>query len=136
MTNLKRWLVSLALTAVLSSVAWAGVEILSLSVYPLGDHARVEWRTGQEINFQKFVVERSPDGVSFFPVGQIEARGSFSEYTFTDVSPLDVDSERMFFYRLRMLNSDGTFSHSQTMEVVLNFSAVQQTWGSIKAMFR
>lgn len=92
MTNLKRVLVSLILAGVLASVAWAGVEVLSLSVYPLGDHARVEWRTGQEIDFQKFVVERSPDGTNFFPVGQISARGSFSEYSFTDESPLTMNA--------------------------------------------
>lgn len=136
MTNLKRVLVSLILAGVLASVAWAGVEVLSLSVYPLGDHARVEWRTGQEIDFQKFVVERSPDGTNFFPVGQISARGSFSEYSFTDESPLDDERGRSFFYRLKTLNNDGTFGYTEIIEVSLNFSAVQQTWGSIKAMFR
>ena len=136
MTNLKRVLVSLNLAGVLASVAWAGVEVLSLSVYPLGDHARVEWRTGQEIDFQKFVVERSPDGTNFFPVGQISARGSFSEYSFTDESPLDDERGGSFFYRLKTLNNDGTFGYTEIIEVSLNFSAVQQTWGSIKAMFR
>ncbi|MCB1059317.1 MAG: hypothetical protein KDB65_03725 [Calditrichaeota bacterium] len=133
---MKRVLVSLILAGVLASVAWAGVEVLSLSVYPLGDHARVEWRTGQEIDFQKFVVERSPDGTNFFPVGQISARGSFSEYSFTDESPLDDERGRSFFYRLKTLNNDGTFGYTEIIEVSLNFSAVQQTWGSIKAMFR
>ena len=136
MTNLKRVLVSLILAGVLASVAWAGVEVLSLSVYPLGDHARVEWRTGQEIDFQKFVVERSPDGTNFFPVGQISARGSFSEYSFTDESPLDDERGRSFFYRLKTLNNDGTFGYTEIIEVSLNFSAVQQTGGSSKAMFR
>jgi hypothetical protein len=135
-TNLKRWLVSLALLAVMTSSAWADVEVLSLNIYPLGDHARMEWRTGQEIDFQKFVVERSPDGTNYFPVGQINARGAFSEYTFTDASPLDVSSGQTFFYRVKLLNNDGTFNYTQTMEVNLIFSAVQQTWGSIKAMFR
>lgn len=133
---LKRWIATLVLTAAAASSVWAGVEILSLTVYALGDHARLEWRTGQEISFQKFVVERSADGSYFFPVGQIDARGSFSEYSFTDESPLDVERERTFFYRLKLLNLDGTQSYTAPVEVSLSFSAVQQTWGSIKAMFR
>lgn len=132
----KRWIAAFVLTAAAASSVWAGVEILSMSVYALGDHARIEWRTGQEISFQKFVVERSADGNYYFPVGQIDARGSFSEYTFTDESPLDVERERTFFYRLKLLNNDGTHSYSDAVEVSLSFSAVQQTWGSIKAMFR
>ncbi len=133
---LKRWSATLVLIAALSSIAWAGVEILNFSVYPLGDHARLEWRTGQEINFDKFVVERSSDGQYFMPVGQIDARGAFTEYAFTDESPLDDGRERLFFYRLKMLNDDGTFGYTQLVEVSLSFSPVQQTWGSIKAMFR
>ncbi len=133
---MKRWIATLVLTAAAASSVWAGVEILSLTVYALGDHARLEWRTGQEISFQKFVVERSADGSFYFPVGQIDARGSFSEYSFTDESPLDVERERTFFYRLKLLNLDGTQSYTAAVEVSLSFSAVQQTWGSIKAMFR
>ncbi len=133
---MKRWIATLVLLAAATSSVWAGVEILSLSGYPLGDHARLEWRTGQEVSFQKFVVERSADGSYYFPVGQIDARGSFSEYSFTDESPLDVERERTFFYRLKLLNLDGTQSYTAPVEVSLSFSAVQQTWGSIKAMFR
>lgn len=133
---LKRWIAAIAVIAAVTSSVWASVEVLSLSVYSLGDHARVEWRTGQEIEFQKFVVERSSDAVNFMPVGQIDARGSYSEYTFTDESPLDVDRELVFFYRLKLLNNDGTYTFSQALEVSLNISPVQHTWGSIKAMFR
>lgn len=132
---LKRWIATLILAAAASS-AWAGVELLSLSADGLGDHARLQWRTGQEVDFDKFIIERSSDGTNYLPVGQIDARGSFSEYAYTDESPLDVDRERTFFYRLKLLNNDGTFTMSLPVEVSLSFSAVQQTWGSIKAMFR
>ncbi len=133
---MKRLTAILALLVLLAPAARAEVELLSMSVNALFDHARLEWQTGQEINFQSFVIERSPNGQSFLPVGVVQARGSFSEYSFTDESPLDVDRERTFFYRIKLVNRDGTFTYSETLEVSLNFSAVQQTWGSIKAMFR
>ncbi len=133
---MKRLTAILALLLLLAPASRAEVELLSMSVNALFDHARLEWQTGQEINFQSFVIERSPNGQSFLPVGVVQARGSFSEYSFTDESPLDVDRERTFFYRIKLVNRDGTFTYSETLEVSLNFSAVQQTWGSIKAMFR
>lgn len=132
----KKITAALTLVVLLASAAWAGVELLSISVNAMGDHARLEWRTGQEINFQTFVVERSPNGQTYQPVGQIQARGSFSEYYFTDQSPLDVENERTFFYRLKLVNRDATYIYSDALEVSLSFSPVQQTWGTIKAMFR
>ena len=125
-----------ALLVLLTSSAWAGVELLSWNVNPLGDHARLSWQTGQEIDFQTFVIERSPDGQRYLPVGQVQATGSFSQYFFTDQSPLDVDSELTFFYRLKLVDRDGTATYSEALEVSLSISPVQQTWGTIKAMFR
>jgi hypothetical protein len=119
-----------------SLAAWAGAELLSFSVYPVVDHSRLEWATGLETNLKTFVVERSSDGQSYVVVGQVPARGSYSQYEFTDSSPLDADRGVTFFYRLKLVDRDGTFRYSEVRQVSLTFSAVQQTWGSIKAMFR
>jgi hypothetical protein len=117
-------------------LADAGVELLSFRAIPLIDHSRLEWNSGEETNLDAFIVERSSDGQSFMAVTRIESNGSYSEYSFTDSSPLDVDMNRSFYYRLKIIDHDGTFRYSETKEVTLTFSAVQQTWGSIKAMFR
>lgn len=119
-----------------SALSWAGAELLNFQAYPVVDHSQLEWSTGVEENLRVFVVERSSDGSNFFPLGQVSAKGSFSEYRYTDISPLDVDMERTFFYRLKMVDNDGTARYSPTLEVILSFSPVQHTWGSIKAMFR
>ncbi len=42
----------------------------------------------------------------------------------------------MFYYRLKIVDNDGTVRYSPVSEVLLSFSPVQHTWGSIKAMFR
>jgi len=114
----------------------AGAELVSFSVFPVVDHSRLEWATGQETNLKTFVVERSSDGQSFMAVGQVSARGSYSQYEFTDSSPLDADRDVTFFYRLKLVDRDGSFRYSEVRQVSLTFSAVQHTWGSIKAMFR
>jgi hypothetical protein len=105
------------------STTFASVELFSFHAFGVIDHSRLEWSTGH-------------DGESFFAVGQVQSAGSFSEYEFVDTSPLDVNMDRTFFYRLKMIDRDGTFHYSDIQQVSLSFSAVQHTWGSIKAMFR
>jgi hypothetical protein len=119
-----------------ASLALASVELYSFHAYAVVDFSRLEWTTGHEENFALFVVERSSDSQNFFAIAQVAAKGSFSEYVYTDTSPLDVDAHRTFYYRLKMVDRDGTFHYSDVQEVSLTFSAVQHTWGSIKAMFR
>ena len=118
------------------SSAFASVELYSFHAFSVVNHSRLEWSTGQENNFSLFVIERSSDGQSFFAVGQVNATGSYSEYEFVDTSPLDLDMNRTFYYRLRMVDRDGAYRYSEVQQVSLSFSAVQHTWGSIKAMFR
>jgi hypothetical protein len=127
-------LILLALVVVSAGVMAA--ELFSFRAFPVVDHCQLEWTTGQEDNLRTFVIERSADATNFVVVGQLASRGSFSQYDFTDVSPLDVDLTRPFYYRLKMVDKDGAYRYSDIREVSLSFSAVQHTWGSIKAMFR
>jgi len=114
----------------------ASVELADFRVFPVVDHSQLEWSTNAEDNFQMFVIERSADAHVFYSVGQVNAKGSYSQYAFTDSSPLDVDNSRLYYYRLKMVDRDGTYRYSEIHEVSLSFTAVQHTWGSIKAMFR
>jgi len=120
----------------LAGICLAGAEIFTFSVYPVIDHCQLEWNTGAETNLATFVIERSADAHVFTPVGRVEAKGSYSLYEFTDTAPIAADVERTFFYRLKLVDRDGTTSYSETRDVSLTFNTVQHTWGSIKAMFR
>lgn len=120
----------------LTLAAFAGAELYSFRAFPVVDHCQLEWMTGVESNLRLFIVERSSDGQSFFAIGQTSPRGSYSQYEYTDSSPLDADMERTFYYRLKIVDGDGAVRYSPISEVLLSFSPVQHTWGSIKAMFR
>jgi len=133
---MKRTAVSVFLLLGLAACALAGAELFSFRVFPVVNRSQLEWTTGVEQNLRLFVVERSDDAANFSPVGQVLAKGSFSQYEFSDASPLDADMIRTFYYRLKMVDGDGAFRYSEVREVSLSFSAVQHTWGSIKAMFR
>jgi hypothetical protein len=135
-TPMLRYKLLILSTLVVISSALASVELFSFHAFAIVDHSRLEWSTGREEQFSLFVIERSSDGQDFFAIGQVAATGSFSEYEFVDTSPLNVNVDHTFYYRLRMVDRDGTFRYSEIQQVSLSFSAVQHTWGSIKAMFR
>lgn len=111
-------------------------ELFTFRAFAVIDHCQMEWTTGNEDNLSVFVVERSGDGTTFLPIGRVTARGSFSQYQFTDSSPLDADIDHTFYYRLKMINRDGSSTYSPVEEVSLSFTPVQHTWGMIKALFR
>ncbi len=129
------YIILLAVIAV-AGFAVAGAELFSFQAFPIGTQCHLEWQSGVETELDMFVVERSDDAEAYAPVGQVNPHGSFSTYSFTDRSPLMADVDRIFYYRLKMVDRNGTVSYSDVRDVQLSFSAVQHTWGSIKAMFR
>lgn len=65
----------------------------------------VGWATAQEVNNDYFVVERSPDGQSFAPLGRIASFGNGGySYSFTDSRP----AEGANHYRLKQVDKNGT----------------------------
>ncbi len=76
----------------------------------------LEWSTASEDNSQRFVIEKSTDGVDFLNIGVVEAAGVSDNqraYRYLDVNAADQKS----FYRLRQMDFDGTASLSQTILV-------------------
>lgn len=78
------------------------------------------WETAQEENSDLFEVERSLDGRFFEQIGTVESAGNSSSpvfYTFDDVR---VEPNVVYYYRLRMVDVDGSFEWSNTVEVTFN----------------
>ncbi len=76
-----------------------------------GNTGALNWNTLQEINTNKFVVERSTDGINFSTIGTVAALGNSStskSYSFTDVTPLNGTD----YYRLKHVDKDGSFVYS------------------------
>ncbi|HEX6915672.1 MAG TPA: T9SS type A sorting domain-containing protein, partial [Chitinophagaceae bacterium] len=81
---------------------------------PLGN--RLEWETADEVSMQFYVVQRSLDGNNFVDIGQVTAKsGAVNTYEFYDKDPKPVG-----FYRLKMVNNDGSF----TLSAIVKISAV------------
>lgn len=123
------------------SLLWAGSIIVNFDAQPGFNLVTLKWTTENEINLKGFEVQRSPDNAnesSFKAVDFVNASAEQKfrkDYTYEDKSVFK-QLERTYYYRLKIVDNDNTFSYSKVISVTPTISSARQTWGSIKAMFR
>jgi hypothetical protein len=102
------------MTAYKSSNAPLPVDLTYFEAQPRINHtALLSWSTASEINNSHFEIERSYDGRTFEIVGEVAGNDNSQhsiEYRYTDqtISP----TENAVFYRLKQVDFDGAFEHS------------------------
>ncbi len=116
------------------SILLANAVITEWKAEPEQDKIILQWKTSLEENVQKFVVERSTDNSHFMDIGELTARGPGFQYRFEDNNLGLLNN--VFYYRLRVVNKDGSYQHTDVLRVIPNISDISRTWGSIKALFR
>jgi hypothetical protein len=128
------FIIAIALLSALP--AWAQNPIVSFTAQAENDdYVVLEWNSGSEAGLSLFRVERSLDGLTFLNIAEISPQGDNSAYRYED-HDLYKTTPRTYYYRVRAVMMNGTSSTSPVQSVTLAFSGVQQTWGSIKALFR
>ncbi len=70
------------------------------------------WNTSRETNLSNYQIQKSDDGSSFRTLGSVPATKA-SVYTYAD----NKVSQENIFYRLKMIDIDGTFSFSSVIHV-------------------
>jgi hypothetical protein len=76
----------------------------------------LEWATAVEINFERFIVERSTNGSGFSEIGSLKGFGTTQErhnYSFADNNPINGRS----YYRLKAVDYDGYFEYFNVIPV-------------------
>lgn len=84
---------------------------------------KLDWATLQEINCDRYEIERSYDGRTFTKTGTVKGHGYTSldmYYTFTD--DVTAVTGNIVYYRLRQLDIDGKSSFSKVISVRLKQS--------------
>lgn len=90
------------------------VELISFTGKAVNNTSALKWTTESEINLDQYELQRSRDGVNFTPVAIVFAKGAQkNEYNYTDAHPFNGSN----FYRLKMIDADGTFKYSNTVMV-------------------
>jgi Secretion system C-terminal sorting domain len=77
----------------------------------------LSWTTATEQNSSRFEVEHSTNGKNFETLGQVAATGESSDektYHFTHSKPAAIGH----YYRLKMVDKDGTFKYSTIISLI------------------
>ncbi|SEJ74340.1 Por secretion system C-terminal sorting domain-containing protein [Dyadobacter sp. SG02] len=89
------------------------VTLISFNSDPEGQTVKLTWRTSNETNSEGFEVQRSRDSHTWMKIGHVESQNSNSNaeitYQFDDTTPL----KGINYYRLKMIDLDGTFAYSR-----------------------
>ncbi len=94
------------------------VNLLTFDAIKQTKKVLLQWTIENELNADKYMVERSADGITYSAIGTVTAfnNGNKNNYNFTDLQPLPA----LNFYRLKMLDKDATFHYSPVRKI--NFS--------------
>ena len=89
------------------------VSLISFTADIIDNNADLIWQTTSEINFNRFVIEKSTDATTFYPIATILAEKlvTGSDYQFKDASIFQGKE----YYRLRMIDNNGSFRYSKTI---------------------
>lgn len=94
------------------------VNFISINAISKNTGVEVAWKVGDELNVDKYIVQKSVDGNSFAPIGTVIARGGSNTttgYQFADANP----SAGNNFYRVQVLNRDGKIAYSPIVKIKL-----------------
>jgi len=120
-----------------SGMLIAGLTLQYFTAKTNSDGIFVEWKTADEGGTTRFEIERSavnPDNFIF--IKSISAAGSNSYYSYLDNTVNKMEANSIYYYRLKCIQPNGSYTYSNSISVVHTISGIKNTWGSIKAIFR
>ncbi len=99
------------------------IELISFTAKKEQQTTALEWVTASELNNEKFLVERSSDGLLFRVIGEVLGKGTTYEpnnYKFLDLTP----AIGINYYRLKQIDHDGQYEYSNVVSI--EFSGVKR----------
>ncbi|SEI41895.1 Por secretion system C-terminal sorting domain-containing protein [Dyadobacter koreensis] len=94
------------------------VTLISFSATAEGAAVQLNWATTSETNSERFEIQKSADAKNWNALSSVSAKGESktrADYNFTDVNPFNGQN----FYRLKMIDRDGTFAYSRINSIKL-----------------
>lgn len=98
-----------------------GIENVHLTGKNEAGYNALQWVSSSEFNADKYIIERSSDGMNYTEIGTIEAQGLSMEsltYQFEDLQP----ANHLSYYRVRLIRDNGSSSSSNTLTIERQYS--------------
>lgn len=96
------------------------VKLQSFDTKLNNSKVEIDWTTAEEVNFSHFIIERSTNGNEYkeIAVQFSSEKKSANNYAYTDA--VNANASGLLYYRLKMVDQDGTFKYSNVRIVKLN----------------
>ncbi len=89
------------------------LKLLDFTLNKESNKIKLDWTSTSEINFSRYDIERSIDGIFYKTIGSVPSKGNLvfakTDYSFYDSE----NTEQTSYYRLKMLDRDGKFAYSK-----------------------
>jgi len=98
------------------------IVIRSFTATPSDRDTKLDWITSSETNGSHFEIERSNDGSTWEYLARVEAVGNSTvdvayDYLDTELPIMKRSNMETFYYRLKMVDLDGTYEYSEIRSV-------------------
>jgi len=100
-----------------SDISTLPLSLVAFSATPDKDLVLLDWKTANESNASKFIVEHSTDDLNFKQISVLNANGNVNgngSYQFADNYP----NTNINYYRLKMIDKDGKYTYSKIVKVL------------------
>ena len=126
----------------LITFSFGGAVIKEFRINPGFNKVDLVWKMSLESNIKGYKIQRGFSPTQLSDIGYRDMKpgeippGSTKNYEYTDNSIFKNDG-RIYYYRIVVIDPQKKeVTSSEVRQVSPQISAVRQTWGSIKAMFR
>ncbi len=92
------------------------IELVSFTLTPIDNqYFLLQWATESQRNAKEFILERSMDGILFYPIHNELAAGNSSQYLNYNYGDKDVYANTNYYYRLKLVDNDNTYTYSEVL---------------------
>jgi len=94
------------------------VKILNFRAFQKGNAVKIDWSSSNELNVDRYIVERSTNGINFSVLKPVKAfnNSNFSNYSIIDSFPVSGNN----FYRLKIIDKNGRVNYTRVENVHIN----------------
>lgn len=85
-----------------------------------GAYNEIKWKVSQESSLSHYILERSTDGLNFLSLTRVNAANSFNAITYTHQDVVNANQQPTYYYRLKMVNIDGSYEYSGVVMIRRN----------------
>jgi len=81
---------------------------------------KLEWKTENETGLRNYELERSTNGNSYSRITTYPARNQNGSYTYSYTDPVSTTATAVYYYRLKSVDLDGSFTYSRVVALQVN----------------